>query len=1593
MKTVEFLTYLRSLDVQILVEGERLRCNAPEGVLTPQLRAELGARKAEIIAFISNASVDLNATSLSSKVDRRGKNLPLSFAQQRLWFLNQLAPGNAFYNMPAAVRLTGLLNRSALAKTFSEIARRHESLRTTFALQAGQPIQVISDNWNVPLPVIDLQQLPALEQETEVQKLAAADAQRPFDLVQGPLFRAALLQLKATEHVLLLNMHHIVSDGWSFGVLIRELATLYPAFADQQASPLPELPLQYADFACWQRQWLHGEVLDNQLAYWRQQLDNLPALNLPADRPRPAVQSYQGATQAIELSQSLTIALEALSQKAGVTLFMTLLAAFQILLYRYTQQSDVAVGCPIANRNRSEIEGLIGFFVNSLVLRVDLAGNPSFEALLERVREVALGAYAHQDLPFEKLVEELQPERDLSRNPLFQVVFALQNAPMQALKLPGLTLSPIQPQTDTTRFDLELHLWERSEGFNGLWGEDWQGLRGMLVYSTDLFDASTITRLIGHFQTLLLGIVTDPQQRLLDLPLLTATERQQLLVEWNNTQKNYLQNDCVHCLFEAQARRTPEAIAVASQNRSLTYQQLNNQSNQIAHYLQGLGVGPESLVGICMDRSLEMVAVWLGVLKAGGAYVPLDPTHPEKRLNSMLQDAQVAVLLTQDRWAETFAKLLTEPAKQPVKVINLDLDWSMITQQSEANPASSITLDNLAYVIYTSGSTGQPKGVEVCHQGLLNLVSWHQQTFAVSPHDRATQLAGTAFDACAWEIWPYLAAGASIYLPDQETRLSPEKLRDWLLDNAITISFLPTPLAEQMLTLAWPEQAALRTLLTGGDKLHQYPQVRQPFALINNYGPTENTVVTTSGLVPVSEMASANPSLSPSLGHPISNVEVYVLDEQLQPVPIGVPGELCIAGSGLARGYLNRPDLTAERFVPHPFSRSPGARLYRSGDCCCYQPDGSLQFLGRLDQQVKLRGYRIETGELESLLLQNLGEQAGQGAGQGSAVREAAVLLREDQPGQPQLVAYLSLHLDPLNQNQDQSQAQLQQWQQLYEQVYEQAQASPLTPATESEHNFIGWNSSSGETIPLAQMQQWLEDRVERLRQHKLERVLELGCGTGLLLFELAPQSREYWGTDFSQQSLEYVQQRLELRGLEQVKLLNRLAHEFEGIEAGRFDAVILNSVVQYFPSQEYLLEVLSGAVAATAEGGIVFVGDVRSLPLLEAFQSWVQLEQAPASMSREQLQQRVEREVFEEAELLVDPDLFSWLGEQWERVERVEVQLERGWHHNELSQFRYDVLLHIGTPAKASPPADAGPIWQEWAQQQLTLEQVRQQLVQSLPQVAIRGVPNARVLAAVQVATWLASAQGPATAGQMREAVQRLRGQGIEPQVWWDLGKELGYEVQVSWAAGQDGSYDVILVKQGVNPVWPTLVSTALGPQRRYTNNPLQGKLSRAVVRQVQQQLAERVPEYMLPTEWVVLKKLPLNANGKVNRAALPRPESGLTGRAGTAQGPRSELETVLVQLWAEVLGRGQVGIHDNFFALGGHSLLATQLVSRLRDALQVELPLLTLFEAPTIAQLSQEIESLKNSAVISQTPALVPVSREARRMKLSSLQESKHQ
>lgn len=896
---------------------------------------------------------------------------PLSFAQERLWFLQQLEAHTALYNIPMALRWQGPLNAAVLERSLSEIVRRHEVLRATFQSVAGQPVQHIMPARPMTLPVCDMRQPPPAEQERTIQRRLLDEAQRAFDLSQGPLLRAELVCLSDQDHVLFLTMHHIVADGFSYTIFMNELKILYSSFVQGKAAPLPELTVQFADFAAWQRAWLQGEVLAAQLGYWRKQLADAPAvLDLPTDYRRPPVQRYNGAQQLLTLAPALTDAIKQMSRRRGVTLFTTLLAAFKILLYRYSGQLDIVVGTPVANRNVPGIDGLIGLFINTLVLRSNLAGNPTFDDLVGQVGTTVLEAYDHQELPFEKLVEVLQPARDVSRSPLFQVMFNFQHALTTRMELDGVGVTLLEQPAGLAKFDLLMDIKE---------------LEGQLVvtleYATDLFKAATIIQMLTHYQVLLEGIVADPAQGIATLPLLTAAERQHILSDWNANRLDYPREQPIHHLFETVAEQSPDVCAVVAGEQRLTYGELNRRANQVADTLRELGVGPEVRVGVFMQRSPDIMVALLGILKAGGAYVPLDPHYPAERLQFMLQDARIEVLLTQ-------AALVTRLPAYAAQTVCLDRDWPEIARHADTNLRSGVTGEHLAYVIYTSGSTGQPKGVAIAHRNTMALLCWARDVFTPINHTGMLAATSICFDLSVFELFVPLSWGGTLILVEDALALPT-------LPPTVPVSLVntvPSAMAELVRTGSVP--SSVRTINLAGEalplelvqRLYEQTAVEQ---VCNLYGPTEDTTYSTWAVV------EAGAPLVP-IGRPLPNTQVYLLDAQMQPVPVGVPGELYLAGDGLARGYLQRPALTAERFLPNPFGPA-GSRMYRTGDLARYQPDGVIVYLGRNDQQIKLRGYRIEPGEVEAMLIRH------------PAIAQAVVVTGGSGGSDQRLVAYLVL--------------------------------------------------------------------------------------------------------------------------------------------------------------------------------------------------------------------------------------------------------------------------------------------------------------------------------------------------------------------------------------------------------------------------------------------------------------------------------------------------------------------------------------------------------------------------------------------------------
>jgi amino acid adenylation domain-containing protein len=2179
MKLSEVLEELFRRQVELRIRGGHL--HYPES-LPSELKAKLNHYEATIVAYMQGPDGD----SLPF--------YPLSSAQKRIWFLDQIAPDNTAHRIKFEARILSKVDLTAFRNALQALVARHPPLRTTYTSLDGEPIQQIHAQQNVCFEVVKSAQW----NRDQITQYMHAIAESPFDLETGPVLRAYLFALSRGRYIFWLLIHHIAVDYWSFELLLEELNLLYAEFckglpSEECHALLPSLNQQYIDYIRWKLQMLASPEGEAHLAYLRRLLaGELPVLNLPTDRPRPPVQIYNTASHFLTMSSELTQQIKVTVQAEKTALYPFLVAAFFVLLHRYTGQEDILLGAPHSEQGHRKFKGIVGYFDNPVPLRVDLSGNPTFRTFLRTTHQMIWEAFDHEDYPSHLLINQLHLHRNASHPPLFQTIFQFQEhqqrkdiSPFllgqggERLEIGGLVMQSVGLNEQITIFvDLQLTVFEEHGGLTALW-----------QYNTDLFDGTTIERMGEHFLVLLEGIVANPEQRVAELPLLTEAERHTMLVEWNNTAVDYPQDKCIHKLFEEQVQKAPDRVALqvvhdisaiysaletddllpefrelfaiscfkknpyvhqygksvlativnfgdaekqqfilmqthgrnvvainyalqtllehfdgqsnlqslflrlqdqhcefllytfdinsttdaritferktfiiqqrfdifvslvkalyrahvldiaefdrhiehtpsihliwskedtesdkpASEpfipsakhallspvlllgattgsattgilylasylrrhgidafcqfydpyltrtsmennlqnllnkiqpklvgvsmkwfphiargleickstkkyspsvktvlggdtaayfadelitheavdyiirgdgelpllklvtgekdipnctyknenqivhtpttyvqnentdteiylshledilvtntvelfrapymfiftgrgcsrncfycagncenqrrifnrtmyfrsiemvrrdilriknytstlmfdfdyphNRSVnyfydlwhgldlqshfvhfyswdfldediiklmsetfkyvylnidvcslserhrlclaslnlvkpqltdaqilslfevcekygnialtinsiiglpyfteedlqqsqdilarimqqytcfagmdwgrlhaqpgapitfdyesihmqksastyedffrystaniedhklypdlsslnypfiyyqdrklnslvskhyaeitlaidrylkamrrrvswyskkvTYRELNLRANRLAHHLRSLGVGPEILVGICVERSLEMIVGVLGVLKAGGAYVPLDPAYPQQRLAWMIEDAHLSVLLTQH-------ELIVKLPVHHVHTICLDTDWEKIANQSSENPVCLNSIDDLAYVIYTSGSTGQPKGVMIAHRGLQNLCHAQIRAFDVHPDSRVLQFASFSFDASVSEIFGTFLAGATLYMSTQKNLLPGPSLNRLLYDQAITVVTLPPSVLTVMESEAFPD---LRTVVSAGEAcsaeiIKRWSPGRR---FLNAYGPTEITVCAT-----INECVDLNTPLS--IGRAIDNTQVYIVDAYLQPVPVGVPGELCIGGVGLAQGYLHRPDLTKEKFIPNPFSEEPGARLYKTGDLARYLPDGNIEFLGRIDHQVKVRGFRIELGEIEGTL------------GKHPAVKENVVITREDNIGEKRLVAYIVPEREYQKVNRAESKEDIQvepisQWQSFYNTAYNQG-TLPGDPT----FNITGWNSSyTGQPIPEVEMREWVETTVERILSFQPERVLEIGCGTGLLLFRIAPHCQQYWGTDFSQLALDFVQQQLEKPELEmpQVTLLHKTADDFDKIPKKTFNVVILNSVIQYFLNTEYFLQMLEGMVQAIDPGGVIFIGGVRSLPLLEMFHTSVQLYQAPENLSIEQLRQRIQNQILRENELVIVPEFFLVLKQHFPRITHVRILPKRGRYQNELTCFRYDVMLLIDAEKPAQPEIQ----WVDWRKQNLNANAIRQILREQQPEVlGLIHVPNARLLKDRQAVKLLHHREDFYTVGELRAMLhQDAFPDGVDPEDLWAIGDELPYVVDLSWASSDpDGSYDALFVRHAADNGNATSQSFLAfpgeavqnKPWEQYANNPMQAELERKLIPHLRTYLQEILPEYMIPSAFVVLDKLPLTPNGKVDRRALPAPEHTRPDLETAYVAPRSKLEEILTEIWMELLDLEQVGVYDDFFVLGGDSLTATRLLSRMRSTFEVELPVTKLFEVHTIAGLAEVI------------------------------------
>ena len=1455
----------------------------------------------------------------------RPEHIPLSFSQERLWFIDQLE-GSVQYHVPAVLRLNGKLNNEALTHALETIVDRHETLRTVFRQEDGKPYQFVKPTGQWRLEEADSTNY--VYDRAALQTYLKEIINEPFDLTRDHMIRAHLLNLKKDEHLLVVNLHHIASDGWSRSILVREVVELYSAFVENRNPRLVPLPVQYADYALWQRQNIKGEVLEKKLAYWKNKLANVEVLHLPTDYARPAVLSTRGAGTGSCIDGNITAQLKHLSQQSGTTLFMTLLAAFKVLLYRYSHQSDICVGSPIAGRQQQELEPLIGFFVNTLALRSEVRGYQPFSELLQRVKRTTLEAYEHQEVSFEKVVDEVVKERDLSRSPLTQVQFVLRNTPeIPALEFGDLALSPEAHERTTTQFDITFFATEVSDG-----------LQIVAEYSTDLYKRQTIDQMMLHFKQLLLSIVTSPEQTIAGLQMLSNDEVQQLLHEFNNTTSEYPKHKTVVDLFEEQAASKPDNLALAFQDEELTYKELNDQSNQLAHDLRTRGVKEETLVPICIERGIEMIVSILAILKAGAAYVPIDPDYPLERIQYILSDTEANLLIG----SKETAPLMKNLAGVAVMVVNR----SVVGHESTANLSTRVSPSHLAYIIYTSGSTGRPKGVMIEHGSLVNYLVNNRTRYI----DNNTFNSGTfihlsyTFDASLTGIFMPLIAGKSVIIGSKQSTdvFDDENLLKYAPYDFIKV----TPSHLQLLQPTMKQRGKewlTKKLVVGGEALHltqfdDFIEQEVNVQVINEYGPTEATVgCSTYSFHTLVDSEGLKNEIS--IGKPIDNMQLYILDDDQQMVPVGVVGEICIGGSGVARGYLNLPDLTGQKFVVNPFATAGDARMYRTGDLARWMPDGNIEFLGRKDDQVKIRGYRIEPGEVEGSLNDLKPVKTGCVVAQNNGETHKLISYYVPEP-QAVKAKERELYL-----------TRVASWKELYEAEYSQTEED-LT--VDAEFNIIGWNDSfSGGVIPGEQMKEWLHDIVHLIMQHRPENVLEIGCGTGLIYYQLAGKVKKYIGADLSRSSVKQILNHIAKGKREYgiTELQTAPAHEVILPENEEVDTIILNSMVQYFPGAEYLDDVIRKCISLLNKKGRVIIGDVRDIRLLRLFRARLQAQKLQDSVSIKEFTWAFDQDVLKEEELCISPEYFYRLQSIYPAVKHVDIQLKQGSAVNELTLYRYNVILYIGEEADVYKPD-----WQSWKNGD-TAKSVLNQLEHRTGVVALKHVPNFRLWKERLFDQFIGNVLVN-NVGQLKQATAEPDPDTPEVIALLTKAAQSGYSYRL--LPDPDPLRMNILFERDQQNQFveqPYVVDGGEGGNQ-FTNIPLFSDIGMVLQKEIRSLLQKQLPEYMIPQDFFALQSLPVTINGKIDRIFLGQREARTVSNKLNYEPPVTEVEKKLADIWRELLGVERIGINDNFFELGGHSLLALRVISAIRKQMGVELAIKELFKLTTINALAKFIE-----------------------------------
>ncbi len=1497
----------------------------------------------KLAKIISENKTDLNfrLTPIPALSRYEDQLTPLSFAQQRIWFLDQLHPLSALYNTFIAFELSGTIDETAIIKSFDMLVDRHASLRTTFLVKSGIPYQMIHSKSNCGFQV-EIEDVCEMSDD-EIQEKVYKIAQKPFDLRIAPLLKVIILRHRKDRYFLLFCSHHIIMDGRSFNVLMTEFSKLYAIYhCNESASDWVNPQIQYADFSVWQRNRLDSGIRQQQLIYWTKQLANLSSLDFPTDFMRSENIGMAGKRIPFHFDQSLLNKLRMISHQAKATLFTTILSAYTILLSKYTEKTDIVVGTPIAGRQYPGVENMIGHFINILILRLDLSGNPDFLTLLTRNHRTVLDAYTHQDLPFEELVKQLNPNRQITEHPLTQVMLVFQESDYETIKMPDIKMTKVFSDNDQlllladydhAKLDMTIDIQVTPHG-----------LEGLIEYNSCLYSETTIAGIIRHFHNILLAVSDNPYYSCSAISIFDQSEYQKILFEWNQTMIHYPWQSTVTQLFEERTQIQPDHVAVIFYDQHITYRLLNQKANQLAYYLQTKNVRSQMLVAVFLNRSIDLVIAILAVFKIGAAYVPISPDLPKEHSQYLLEDSQAGVILTHqpllDQANESFSHY---PFLNILSIDRLEsLEPTEKNNRMDINLISRVTTHYIAAMIYTSGSTGKPKGVLIRHQGLVNTICAQIQYLNITPCSRIMQVASINFDAALWDILGALVSGATLCLVNQEDILNTYRFVELLQEWDISLMTVTPSYLSVLPKIDLPK---LRTLVVAGELcpltlVKHWAKNRQ---FVNAYGPTEATICATM------DTLTAETDIV-TIGHPIANTQVYVLGQDLQPMPVGVPGELYIGGDGIAQGYHQRNELNKESFLLNPFSSVPNAKMYKTGDRVRWLSNGHLEYIGRDDDLVKIRGIRTELNAITHVLQEH------------PLVSQATVVLQKYPLGEQKLIAYLVLH-EPekeyiLNHQ------HMTHWQALYNDLYDAEEK----PSTE------GWESSyTNQPMSSVEMEEWIKNSVDRITALAPNKLLEIGCGSGLLVQRIAPLCREYVATDFSQPALDILKSYCHSHpSLQHVQIQKRTAHEYSEEEKNNYDTIVLNSVIQYFPHVDYLINVLDQCVTMLQSSGQVYIGDVRNLNYQTAFHCDVQFYKLKKNhhahnLTLNQWREQIQAQIIRDPELVIAPDFFYWYAKHNPKVTHVTIELRRGIHPNEMNCFRYDVVLHVGKPIDLKTLEQPNCNHYDWQEENFNLQKMEEKLQTSDRDIVIHHVPNQRINKAILLKNIPASESDQPVLPIIESYLQMHSVKAFDPEIFWRLGEKFSYHSIVTFSKNQESGMDIVYIHKNhikdsadlLNHIVNALQLKKINTDNRYhhyANFPMKITVSKLFTNQMQEFLRSRLPSHMIPVVFITLDKIPMTMNGKIDKAALPNAHLFfIHTQDSSPMMDETSPQSLLKKIFSEILNLPveQIGDQDSFFDIGGHSLLAIKLIKEIEATFSIEFSIRDLFKASSIYEI----------------------------------------